>query len=128
MRAQHARKKLARTVLSHRTMSQEQTTEDRGSELEHDVTVLAERARETIEQFVQEQPHAALGIAAAAGFVIGGGLTPRRLIRLGLASGGPMFSRQIFDQLMRFVNEALEQNRPSSGPKAARSAKTKSRE
>ena len=123
MRAQHARKKLARTVLSHRTMNEEQTTEDRGSDLEHDVTVLAERARETIEQFVHEQPHAALGIAAAAGFVIGGGLTPRRLLRLGLASGGPVFSRQIVDQLLRFVKETLEQDRPSSGRGRARSAK-----
>jgi len=104
-------------------MNEEQTTEDRGSDLEHDVTVLAERARETIEQFVHEQPHAALGIAAAAGFVIGGGLTPRRLLRLGLASGGPVFSRQIVDQLLRFVKETLEQDRPSSGRGRARSAK-----
>jgi ElaB/YqjD/DUF883 family membrane-anchored ribosome-binding protein len=128
VRAQHARKKLARAVLSHRTMNEEQTTEDRGTDLEHDVTILAERARETIEQFVQEQPHAALGIAAAAGFVIGGGLTPRRLLRLGLASGGPVFSKQIFDQVLRFVTETLEQDHPASKRGGAKSAKNKSRE
>ena len=39
-----------------------------GEDLEQDIAALAERARETIEEFVVEQPHAALGIAAAAGF------------------------------------------------------------
>jgi hypothetical protein len=96
-------------------MNQEPTTEmdtaGRG-ELEDNVVELAERARETIVEFVQEQPHAALGIAAAAGFILGGGLTPRRLIRLGLAAGGPALSRQIVDQVVRVASEAFESERP----------------
>jgi hypothetical protein len=92
-------------------MNQEQMTEGRAevsNELESDVVELAEKARDAIEQFVQEQPHAALGIAAAAGFVLGGGLTPRRLIRLGLAAGGPALSRQLVGQVVRMATDALE--------------------
>src|SRR4051794_10939820 len=94
-----------------RHMNQEQMTEGGatgGSDLENEVTALAERARDLIEEFVQEQPHAALGLAAAAGFILGGGLTPRRLIRLGLAAGGPALSRQLFDQVVRVAGEAME--------------------
>jgi len=80
-------------------------------DLEDNVVELAERARETIVEFVHEQPHAALGIAAAAGFILGGGLTPRRLIRLGLAAGGPALSRQIVDQVVRVASEAFESER-----------------
>jgi len=98
-------------------MNQDPTTEIEAtgaSELENNVVELAERARETIVEFVQEQPHAALGIAAAAGFILGGGLTPRRLIRLGLAAGGPALSRQIVDQVMRVASEAFESDRPAT--------------
>ena len=76
------------------------------SDLEHDFAVLADQARDTIEQFVHDRPHAALGLAAALGFVIGGGLTPRRLVRIGFAAGGPVFTRQIAAQLARIANEA----------------------
>ena len=69
---------------------------------------IVERTRERVEEFVQEQPHAALGLAAAAGFILGGGLTPRRLLRLGMAAGGPALSRQIFDQVVRIAGETLE--------------------
>ena len=92
-------------------MSQEQTSENvanEGIEFEHDIAAVVDRARETIEEFVQEQPHAALGLAAAAGFILGGGLTPRRLLRLGWAAGGPALSRQVLDQVARIAGEALE--------------------
>jgi hypothetical protein len=91
-------------------MNEERTTEARAgeSDLDQDVARLAERARDTIEEFVREQPHAALGIAAAAGFVLGGGLTPRRLLRIGLAAGGPALSRQLVDQVMRRAGEFFE--------------------
>jgi ElaB/YqjD/DUF883 family membrane-anchored ribosome-binding protein len=117
-RAQHARKELARTVLEAGPMNQEQMTEGGTSsseEFENEVVAWAERARETIEEFVHEQPHAALGLAAAAGFILGGGLTPRRLIRLGLAAGGPALSRQLIDQVVRVASEAIESD--SSGAK-----------
>jgi hypothetical protein len=107
-------------------MNQDQTTETGTAEdgaLENDVVELAERARETIVEFVQEQPHAALGLAAAAGFILGGGLTPRRLLRLGLAAGGPALSRQIVDQVMRFASEALESDRPPTKQAPRRRAK-----
>ena len=110
-------------------MNQEQTTEGGGAraiELENEVVALAERARDTIEEFVQEQPHAALGLAAAAGFILGGGLTPRRLIRLGLAAGGPALSRRLVDQVVRVASEALEnQSRaPKRAPKPRARAKS----
>ncbi len=101
-------------------MNQEQTTEGigvGGSEVEKDVVVLAERARETIEEFVQEQPHVALALAAAAGFILGGGLTPRRLIRLGLAAGGPALSRTLIDQVVRVATEAIDnESQPPKRP------------
>jgi len=94
-------------------MNEERTTEARetaeGNDLEQDMAELAERARDTIEEFVRDQPHAALGIAAAAGFILGGGLTPRRLLRIGLAAGGPMLSRQIVDQVVRAAGDFLEE-------------------
>jgi hypothetical protein len=92
-------------------MNEERTTEARAAkqgELDEDMTALAERARDSIEDFVREQPHAALGIAAAAGFILGGGLTPRRLLRIGLAAGGPALSRQLVDQVVRAASEFLD--------------------
>jgi hypothetical protein len=93
-------------------MNEERTTEAReaaeGSELDQNMAALAERARDTIEQFVRDQPHAALGIAAAAGFILGGGLTPRRLLRIGLAAGGPALSRQIVDRVVRAASDFLD--------------------
>jgi len=90
--------------MSQERMESELTEGD--SDLEHDFAALANQARETIEQFVHDRPHAALGLAAALGFVIGGGLTPRRLVRIGIAAGGPAFTRQIAAQLARIANEA----------------------
>jgi hypothetical protein len=108
---------------------QEQTGEDlveENPELEHDVVALANQAREAIEEFAHEQPHAALGIAAAAGFILGGGLTPRRLIRLGLAAGGPVLSRQIREQVMRLAAEVLQGGEHTEAKRApARRRRTK---
>jgi hypothetical protein len=89
-------------------------------EFEEEVAALAERARSTIEEFVRAQPHAALGVAAAAGFILGGGLTPRRLFRLGLAAGGPALSRQVIDQVVRVAREAFDdEGRPTTKPKVS---------
>jgi hypothetical protein len=99
-------------------MNEERTAEgraaERESELEEDMIALAERARDTIEGFVREQPHAALGIAAAAGFILGGGLTPRRLLRIGLAAGGPALSRQLVDQIVRRASDFLDDEERAS--------------
>ena len=89
---------------------------------------MVEQARERVEDFVQEQPHAALGLAAVAGFILGGGLTPRRLFRLGMAAGGPALSRQIFDQVVRIATETLEGDHGRATPKrpASHSRRAKS--
>jgi hypothetical protein len=111
---------------------QEQTSEDlveENPEVEHDVVALANQAREAVEDFVHEQPHAALGIAAAAGFILGGGLTPRRLIRVALAAGGPVLSRQLGDHLTRFASDALqgrERAEAKRAPARRRRSKTES--
>jgi hypothetical protein len=112
-------------------MNTEETTERQGEEvnaLDHDVSELASRARDAIEEFVDEQPHAALAIAAGVGFILGGGLTPRRLIRLGLAVGGPALSGQFKDQIFRIAGDALEnaQQSASSSKKKAPSRRRRS--
>jgi hypothetical protein len=113
---------MARTVLRPGPMNQGQTTEtglaEGEQDLERNVAEFANRARDAIEEFVQEQPHAALGLAAAAGFIIGGGLTPRRLLRIGLAAGGPTFSRQVAAQVLRMANETFFDNHAEAEARA----------
>jgi hypothetical protein len=95
-------------------MNQAQTTEtglaEGEQDLERDAAEFAKRARGAIEEFVQEQPHTALGLAAVAGFILGGGLTPRRLLRIGLSAGGPALTRQVAVQVLRLANETLFDN------------------
>lgn len=76
--------------------------------IENELSDMAERTRRAIEDFVIEQPHAALAIAAASGFVLGGGLTPRRLMRLGLLVAGPMLSRVAYTEATRALREIFE--------------------
>lgn len=66
------------------------------------------RARQVVEDFVNEQPHAALAIAAASGFILGGGLTPRRILRLGLAFAGPTLTRVAYNEATRAVRDMFE--------------------
>jgi hypothetical protein len=114
-----------------RTRDVESESTEGDTALEHDFALLADQARDTIQQFVHEKPHAALGLAAALGFVIGGGLTPRRLARLGFAAGGPALTRQIASQLARIANEAWLGTEPRVAPisetarKPARSRRSK---
>lgn len=76
--------------------------------IEGELSDLAARARQAIEDFVVEQPHAALAIAAASGFVLGGGLTPRRIMRLGLIFAGPMLTRFAYTEGTRALRDILE--------------------
>lgn len=76
--------------------------------VEDELMDLVSRARDTIEDFVIEQPHVALAIAAASGFVLGGGLTPRRLVRLGLAFAGPTLTRVAYTEATRTLREIFE--------------------
>ena len=96
------------------------------SEWDEELGEIVMRTKEQIEEYVQSKPHAALGIAAAVGFVLGGGLTPRRLIRLGFAAGGPLLSRQLASEALRLVTERLEQG--SEPSKAKRRSKRPSAE
>jgi hypothetical protein len=82
---------------------------ERAQDLEDDLLTMASHARERIEEFVREEPHLALGIAAAAGFVIGGGLTPRRLLRLGMSLGGPTLAQRLASQAAELVSQAFVQ-------------------
>lgn len=76
--------------------------------IEDDLMDAAERARRVIEEFVSEQPHAALAIAAASGFILGGGLTPRRILRLGLAFAGPTLTRVAYNEATRALRDMVE--------------------
>lgn len=76
--------------------------------IEDELMEAAARARRVIEDFVIEQPHAALAIAAASGFVLGGGLTPRRIMRLGLAFAGPALTRVAYAEATRALREMFE--------------------
>lgn len=51
---------------------------------------------EMVKDYARENPHVALGAAAAVGFVLGGGLTPRILMAAGVFFG------------KRYMNEALK--------------------
>lgn len=76
--------------------------------IDAELSEMAERARHLIEDFVVEQPHAALALAAATGFVLGGGLTPRRIMRLGLIVAGPMLTRLAVTEGTRVLRDMLE--------------------
>lgn len=76
--------------------------------IDDELSDLAERARQAIENFVVEQPHAALALAAATGFVLGGGLTPRRIMRLGLILAGPMLTRVAYSEGSRLMSSIME--------------------
>lgn len=76
--------------------------------LEGELMVVVERTRQAVEDFVDEQPHVALAIAAASGFVLGGGLTPRRIMRWGLALAGPVLTRVAYTEATRTLREMFE--------------------
>jgi hypothetical protein len=108
-------------------MDQDQVTSrgfagDGQSDLNDEIGDIVLRAKDAIEDYAQKNPHAAVGIAAAVGFVLGGGLTPRRLIRLAFAAGGPLISRQISTEIFKLVADALDQP-TSEPPKPKRKAK-----
>lgn len=76
--------------------------------IEDELMDAAERARQVVEDFVNEQPHVALAIAAAGGFILGGGLTPRRILRLGLAFAGPTLTRVAYTEATRALRDIFE--------------------
>jgi ElaB/YqjD/DUF883 family membrane-anchored ribosome-binding protein len=95
---------------------------DDEDDFEREVMIIAERTRRAVEEFVREKPHAALAVAAATGFVLGGGLTPRRIFRLGFALGTPVLSRQVIGLLSQYVTSAVESQGQKAGATAPRPA------
>src|SRR3954463_13488561 len=83
-------------------------------DVEEEILAMAARAKDTVEELVREQPHAALGLAAAAGVILGGGLPPPRLFRLGLAVGGPALTRKLAAQAADLVADSLSRHEEGS--------------
>jgi hypothetical protein len=84
---------------------QEQETDTHG--MEEELSAMIDYGRREVVSFVRARPHAAIGIAAAFGFILGGGLTPRRLLRLGFMVGGPAVSRQLMGQAADWVANTI---------------------
>jgi hypothetical protein len=78
-------------------------TDERASEAEGGSDALASfdptDAMEKISDFARENPHAALAGAAALGFLLGGGLTPRLLATVGMFAGRRYLNRAMRDGL-----------------------------
>jgi hypothetical protein len=80
--------------------------------IEAELIELARQTGQAVEDFVVERPHVALAIATGIGFVIGGGLTPRRLLRWGFLLAGPALTRGLADRVAASVEQALTSERP----------------
>ena len=68
-------------------MQQPSRAQESSSELEQMQTKASEGLREArgaVESFARKNPRTAVGVALGLGFVLGGGLTPRLLLGLGL--------------------------------------------
>jgi hypothetical protein len=76
-------------------------------QIEAELIDLARQTGQAVEDFVVERPHAALALAAGVGFIIGGGLTPKRLLKWGFLLAGPALTRGITDRVAATVEEAL---------------------
>jgi hypothetical protein len=69
------------------------------------------RAIESASELARESPHAALAIALAAGFVLGGGLTPRLLGSVAMIAGRTYLSRAVRETLANVVEEQIAATR-----------------
>jgi hypothetical protein len=85
-----------------------QSIDDVASELQEQAAALVGEGRRIVEEFATERPHAAIAIAAGIGFVLGGGLTPRRLFRLGMLIGGPAITRELTDYVSELIGDRLD--------------------
>jgi hypothetical protein len=65
------------------------------------------RAIDSASELARESPHAALAIALAAGFVLGGGLTPKLLGTMAMIAGRTYLSRAVRDTLATVVEEQI---------------------
>ncbi len=69
------------------------------------------RAVDSATELARESPHAALALALAAGFVLGGGLTPRLLGSVAMIAGRSYLSRAVRDTLATVVEEQIAATR-----------------
>lgn len=65
------------------------------------------RAIDSASTLARESPHAALAIALAAGFVLGGGLTPRLLGRVAMTAGRRYLGRAMRSTLTNVIEEQI---------------------
>lgn len=65
------------------------------------------RAIDSASEMARESPHTALAIALAAGFVLGGGLTPRLLGSVAMIAGRRYLSRAMRETLTNVVEEKI---------------------
>lgn len=79
---------------------------DAGAELGLDGVDLR-RAIDSASELARESPHAALALALAAGFLLGGGLTPRLLGSVAMIAGRTYLSRAVRDTLATVVEEQI---------------------
>jgi hypothetical protein len=95
-------------------MNASKTVSDNG----HDHTSAAEgeaaldgadlrRALDSASELARESPHVALAIALAAGFVLGGGLTPRLLGSAAMIAGRTYLGRAMRETMANVVEEQI---------------------
>ena len=65
------------------------------------------RVLDSASELARESPHAALAIAVAAGFVLGGGLTPRLLGSAAMIAGRTYLGRAMRETLATVVEEQI---------------------
>lgn len=65
------------------------------------------RAIDSASTLARESPHAALTIALAAGFVLGGGLTPRLLGSVAMIAGRRYLGRAMRSTLTNVIEEQI---------------------
>jgi hypothetical protein len=65
------------------------------------------RAIESASELARESPHAALALALAAGFVLGGGLTPRLLGSVAMIAGRTYLGRAVRETMTTVLEEQL---------------------
>jgi hypothetical protein len=65
------------------------------------------RVIDSASELARESPHVALGLALAAGFVLGGGLTPRLLGSVAMIAGRTYLGRAVRETLATVVEEQL---------------------
>ncbi|AUX27334.1 hypothetical protein SOCEGT47_079210 [Sorangium cellulosum] len=69
-----------------------------------------------ISAFARENPHVALAAAAGLGFLLGGGLTPRVLGRLGTLASRSYVKSTLAQAVESILNEQARQSQLGSSP------------